>query len=231
MTSCTTTTTRTRRTSGAGWPVAVTLVVLSVIPLSAGALRLVQVAGGPDLVSADDRFDGFPAALVVHIVGSSCFALLGIGQLLTRFRRRHPIWHRSSGRVLIAAGLAVVGSALWLTFGYPGHPGTGPVLFASRVVVSVAMGAFLVLGFAAIRRLDIAAHRAWMVRAYALALGAGTQAFTEGFAEAVVGVGELSGDLAKLAGWMINLGVAEWALRRSARGRRGRSGADLCGAR
>jgi uncharacterized membrane protein len=231
VTSHTTTTTRTRRPSGAGWPVAVTLVVLSVIPLSAGALRLVQLAGGPDLMPADDRFDGFPAALVVHIVGSACFALLGIGQLLTRFRRRHPTWHRSSGRVLIAAGLAVVGSALWLTLGYPAHPGTGPVLFASRVVVSVAMGAFLVLGFTAIRRRDITAHRAWMVRAYALALGAGTQAFTEGFTEAVVGVGELSGDLAKLAGWVINLAVAEWAIRRTAHGGPGRFSVDLRGAR
>ena len=220
MTSHTTTTTRTRRPSGAGWPVAAALVVLSFIPLSAGTLRLVQLAGGPDLMPADDRFAGFPAALVVHIVGSACFALLGIGQLLTRFRRRLPIWHRRAGRVLIVAGLAVVGSALWLTLGYPPQPGTGPVLFAARVVVSVAMGAFLVLGFAAVRRSDINAHRAWMVRAYALALGAGTQAFTEGFTEAAVGVGELSGDLAKLAGWVINLAVAEWAIRRTAHGRR-----------
>ena len=218
-TPTTTTTARTRRPSGAGWPVAAALVVLSAIPLSAGTLRLVQLAGGPDLMPADDRFAGFPAALVIHIVGSACFALLGIGQLLTHFRRRHPTWHRRSGRLLVAAGLAVVGSALWLTLGYPPHPGTGPVLFVSRVVVSVAMGTFLVLGFAAIRRRDITAHRAWMVRAYALALGAGTQAFTEGFTQAAVGAGELSGDLAKLAGWVINLAIAEWALRRTTHGR------------
>ena len=48
------------------------------------------------------------------------------------------------------------------------------------------MGAFLVLGFTAIRRRDIPAHRAWMIRAYALGLGAGTQAFTEGVGEALV---------------------------------------------
>ena len=42
------------------------------------------------------------------------------------------------------------------------------------------MAAAIVLGFTAIRRRDIAAHRAWMIRAYALGLGAGTQAFTEG---------------------------------------------------
>ncbi len=216
MTTHTTTTTtqRTRRPSGAGWPVTVALVVLSAIPLTAGALRLVQLGGGPDLIPADDRFAGFPAALVIHIVGSACFALVGIGQLVTRFRRSHPTWHRRAGRFLVIAGLTVVGSALWLTLGYPAQPGTGPVLFVVRLVVALAMGGCLLLGFAAIRRRDITAHRAWMVRAYALALGAGTQAFTEGFTEATLGVGVLSGDLAKAAGWVINLAVAEWALRR-----------------
>ncbi len=215
--TATTTARRTGRPSGAGWPVAAALVVLSLIPLAAGALRLVQLAGGPDLMPADPRYAGLPVALVVHILGSACFALLGIGQLLTRFRRHHLTWHRRTGRVLVVAGLAVVGSAFWLTVGYPAKPGTGSLLFVSRLVVSGAMGAFLVLGFAAVRRRDITAHRAWMVRAYALALGAGTQAFTEGITEAVVGVGVLSGDLAKLAGWAINLAVAEWALRRTAR--------------
>ena len=45
------------------------------------------------------------------------------------------------------------------------------------------MAACLVLGVAAIRRRDIAAHRAWMIRAYAIGLAAGTQVFTEGFGE------------------------------------------------
>jgi hypothetical protein len=76
------------------------------------------------------------------------------------------------------------------------------------------MAVFLALGISAIRRRDIDAHRAWMVRSYALGLGAGTQAFTEGVVEGVVGTGALSGDLAKLAGWAINLAVAEWAIRR-----------------
>ena len=39
--------------------------------LTAGTLRLVQLAGGPELVPADDRFAGFPLPLVVHIVGAA----------------------------------------------------------------------------------------------------------------------------------------------------------------
>ena len=69
------------------------------------------------------------------------------------------------------------------------------------------MVACLILGIVAVRRRDIAAHRAWMIRAYAIGLAAGTQAFTEGIVDALVGNGELAGDLAKGAGWVINLSL------------------------
>ena len=54
------------------------------------------------------------------------------------------------------------------------------------------MAASTVLGFTAIRRRDITAHRAWMVRAYALAVAADTQAFTQGIGEALIGTSQLS---------------------------------------
>ena len=85
------------------------------------------------------------------------------------------------------------------------------------------MATCLVLGFTAIRRRDIPAHRAWMIRAYAIGLAAGTQVFTQGIGEAIFGTGELRSDLAKGAGWVINLAVAEWAIRRPARRRNRRS--------
>src|SRR5215470_17504403 len=85
------------------------------------------------------------------------------------------------------------------------------------------MAACLVIGVTAIRRRDIAAHRAWMIRSYALALGAGTQVFTEGFGEAIFGTGVLTADLSRGAGWVINLAVAEFVIRRPARLRRRRS--------
>ena len=50
-----------------------------------------------------------------------------------------------------------------------------------------------------------------MIRAYAIGLAAGTQVFTEGIGGAIFGTGVLAGDLAKGAGWVINLAVAEWA--------------------
>jgi uncharacterized membrane protein len=200
------------------------LVALSLIPLTAGVLRLIQLAGGPAVMPADDRFTGFPVPLVIHIVGAAVFALVGAFQLLPRLRRGGRAWHRRAGRVVAAAGLAVAGSALWLTLVYEAQPGTGDLLYVLRLVFGSAMAGCLVLGFTAVRRRDIAAHRAWMIRGYALGLAAGTQVFTQGIGEAVLGTGEVRGDLAQGAGWVINLLVAEWAIRRTtASGRRRRT--------
>jgi uncharacterized membrane protein len=204
---------------GAGWPVPAALIALSAIPLIAGSLRLVQLAGGPAVMPADDRFAAFPAPLVVHIVAAAIYALVGAFQFVPRLRRRHPSWHRHAGRVLAVAGLLVVGSALWITLLYAQKPGTGDLLYVLRLAFASAMAACLILGFVAIRRRDITAHRAWMTRAYAIGLGAGTQVFTGGLAAAAFGTGELRGDLAKGAGWAINLTIAEYVIRRRPRHR------------
>jgi uncharacterized membrane protein len=204
----------------ASWPVPAALIALSAIPLIAGALRLVQLTGGPEVIPADDRFAGFPAPLVVHIVGAALYALVGAFQFVPQLRRRHPSWHRRAGRLLAVAGLLVAGSALWMTLLYTHKPGTGDLLYILRLVFASAMGACLILGFTAIRRRDIDGHRAWMIRAYAIGLAAGTQAFTEGIGAAIFGTGELRGDLAKGAGWVINLAIAEYVIRRPAALRR-----------
>ena len=53
-----------------------------------------------------------------------------------------------------------------------------------------------------------------MTRAYALALGAGTQAFTVGFGEALFGTGVVRTDLMMAGTWALNLAIAEGIIRR-----------------
>ncbi|MFD7072845.1 DUF2306 domain-containing protein [Nocardioides sp. NPDC059952] len=198
------------------WPVPAAMLALVAFPLVAGTLRLVELAGGPVVLPQNPRVDASPAPVIVHVLAAATYAVTGAFQFPARIRRAHPAWHRRTGRVLVVAGLAVAGSGLWMTLFYAGAPGGG-LLWAVRIVVSTAMGAALVLGFAAIRRRDIPTHRAWMIRAYALALGAGSQVFTQGVGEAVFGTGELSTALSISAGWVLNLAVAEWIVRRSRR--------------
>lgn len=217
---------RAARPVGAGWAVPATLVALSVFPVVAGSLRVLEIAGGPQVLPANPRIDALPAPLVVHIVAAAVYAFLGSLQFSARLRRRRPNWHRRSGRLLVGAGLLVALTGLWMTLFYADAPG-GDLLWAVRLLVVTVMAASIVLGFGAIRRRDISAHRAWMIRGYALAVAAGTQAFTQGFGEAWFGTGELSTAVSVSSGWVINAGVAEWAIRRRPRRSSRRSRANL----
>ncbi len=196
--------------------VPVGLVALAAIPVLAGTARLVEVLGGPELIPTDARFAASPAPVVLHVAAAIGYALLGAFQFSAGIRQRHPGWHRRSGRLLVALGLAVAFSALWLTLAFPRKDGTGELLYLFRLLFGSGMAISIVLGLAAIRRRDIARHRAWMTRAYALALGAGTQTLTVGFGGALFGVGVVRTDLMMGAGWAINLAVAEWFIRRPA---------------
>ena len=71
-----------------------------------------------------------------------------------------------------------------------------------------------ILGVTTIRRGDIAGHRAWITRAYALAFGATTHVFTIGIGQAIFGDSELTNALMQGCGWVINLAIAERAIRR-----------------
>jgi uncharacterized membrane protein len=203
----------------AGWWVVPGLLALAFIPVLGGAGRLVEVLGGPEVLPTDARFAASPIPLVAHIVASVIYAVLGAFQFSARLRRRHPGWHRRAGRPLVVLGLMVAFSGLWMTLAYPQKAGTGDILWVTRLLVSSGMGASVILGLVAIRSHNIARHRAWMTRAYALALGAGTQAFTVGFGEALFGTGVVRTDLMMASAWAINLAIAEWVIGRPVRRR------------
>jgi uncharacterized membrane protein len=209
---------------GSTWRVPAALIALTGISVTAGALRVLDITGGSVLLPTNPRTDASPAPVVVHVAAVALFALLGAFQFSAGIRRRRPGWHRRSGRLLVLAGLVVAGSGLWMTLFYPDAPG-GTLLWAVRLLVGSGMAASIVLAFTAIRRRDIPTHRAWMIRAYALAAGAGTQLLTEGISKPTLGTGDLPKALSMTAGWVINLAVAEWVIRRPARrrGRRARS--------
>ena len=191
------------------------LIMLVAIPLAAGAFRLTQLAGGAEITPANARFFASPLPVVLHIVSASVYAILGAFQFASGFRRRWPGWHRAAGRLVVLCGLLVGLSGLWMTLFYPWPKGDGALLYALRLLFGSAMVVSIVLGFTAIRRRDVRRHRAWMMRGYALGLGAGTQALALAAGELVAGPpSELSRALLMGAAWVINLAVAEWAIRK-----------------
>jgi uncharacterized membrane protein len=196
------------------WVVPAALVVLSLVPVAAGTARLVGLAAGAAVTSENARFFAAPLPAVLHILGASIWCLVGAFQFHAGLRRRRPRWHRGAGRLLVPIGLLAALSGLWLTQFYPPVDHDGPVLHAIRLLVGTAMVLFIALGFFAIRRRDIARHRAWMIRAYAIAIGAGTQVLTHLPLLLFEGMqNQFSRALVMGAGWGINLVVAEWIIR------------------
>jgi hypothetical protein len=88
------------------------------------------------------------------------------------------------------------------------------------------MVAGIVLGILAIKRRDFVAHGAWMIRAYALGIAAGTQAIVLAIWILSVGpVDPFTDALLMGAAWVINAAVAEFGIVRRARLRRASAGA------
>ncbi len=203
------------RGRSADWFVIAALLLLSAIPLISGGLRLTQMAGGPEIIPANPRFLASPLPVVLHIVSVTVYSILGAFQFANSIRRRWPGWHRWAGRLLVPTGLLVGLSALWMTLFYARAEGTGDLLYGIRLLFGSAMVLSIVLGYVTIRQRDVIRHRAWMMRGYAIGLGAGTQVLTLLIGELAAGppVG-LSHALLMGAGWAINLAVAEWVIRK-----------------
>ncbi|WP_222131412.1 DUF2306 domain-containing protein [Pseudonocardia sp. C8] len=197
------------------WLLSATLALFALLPVL--ARLLVELAADP----AVDARSVASVPLIVHAASGTLFTALGAFQFPTASRRRGrgSGWHPRIGRVLVPLGLTAALSALWLTLFHSHADGTEQLLYVLRLIFGVVMVASIFAGFIAIRRHDVDRHRAWMIRAYAIGLGASTQIFTLGFGGAAFGTGEPSAALLTGAGWLINLVVAEWVIRRSMVGR------------
>lgn len=192
----------------------VLLVLLSLVPLLGGVARLAALADGT-VTPATERFVHAPGPVAVHVVVATLYSIVGAFQFSPGVRRRWPRWHRFAGRVLAAFGLVAAATGTWMAAAYAIPTALqGPLLQATRLVVGPAMALFLVLGVRAILRRDVHAHEGWMIRAYALGQGAGTQALLLGPPALIAG--EVLGfqrDVLMSLAWVINALVAEWIIR------------------
>ena len=181
----------------------------------AGAVRLIELGSDAPFTASNARFFVAPLPVVLHILSVTLYSLLGAFQFAPMFRRRHACWHRLAGRFLIPAGLTAALSGWWMTMFYAWPAGDGIVLSWLRLVFGSAMLASILLGVNALRRRNFTQHGDWMIRGYAIGMGAGTQVFTTLFWLVLFGQPtELSRAVLMGAGWVINLGVAEWVIRR-----------------
>ncbi len=193
------------------WIIPAALIALSFVPSIAGTVRLAELARGAEITTANARFFASPLPIALHISSAVTFSVLGAFQFSEGFRRRHRNWHRRAGRLLVVSGLFAALSGLWMTQWYPWPAGDGWLVYAERLVFGVAMLVSILMSIDAIRRRAFGAHGDWMIRAYAIGLGAGTHVFTHlpWFLLVDHWPGEIPRAIFLGAGWIINVVVAE----------------------
>jgi len=207
-----------KRGSTGAWLVPIGLILLALIPIVSGSLRLTQLGGGPEIIPEAPRFTTFPVPVVLHIVSAVVFSVVGAFQFVPTLRRGRSSWHKLAGRVLIPAGVIVALSGLWMAAFSQLPAGDGPALLWLRLIFGTAMLLSIALAVRAIVRRKFAVHGAWMTRAYAIAVAAGTQAiFLIPAGVAFGSTHETARAVAMGAAWVANLAVAEVVIRRRAR--------------
>jgi len=133
----------------ADWLIPAGLVTLSAIPTVAGIFRVVQLAVGTGITPDNARFIVAPLPVVMHILSSVIFCVLGAFQFSPGLRRRHPPhhgpphllerlrprseWHDASRRKAIAGEpdrvLAQVGGLPPMRYEWDGSNGQAYVYF------------------------------------------------------------------------------------------------------
>ena len=203
------------RRSRSDWAVPAALILLSLVPAIAGTARLTGLARGVPITSENARFFAQPLPVVLHVLAVIPFSMLGAFQFSPEFRRRHRAWHRAAGKVLALCGLVAAMSGLWMAQFYPWPVGDGVGVYVERLVFGSAMLLSIAVSLDAVRRRDFKAHGAWMTRAYAIGIGAGTQVLTHLPWFILVGKpSETARTVLMGAAWVINILVAEWVIRR-----------------
>ncbi len=196
------------------WSILIGLLLLSFVPCIGGISRLVDLGSGAGLLPENPRIQSAPIPVIFHILTAVPYCLLGAFQFLPSVIKMYPKWHRLAGRLLVGAGIISALSGLWMTH-YCSFPDElqGDLLYCVRIIVGFAMTAYILLGLAAVLKKRIVQHRAWMIRAYALGQGAGTQVLIT--IPWLLTVGEPTGlirDILMTVAWVLNIIIAERAI-------------------
>ena len=152
------------------------------------AINLAQAFLG-DAPGPVDPYDaGFvqnPGLTLLHMVPGLAFVILGPLQFVTKIRTRYINLHRWCGRIYVVSGMFVGVTALFLgvVVGFAGPIETSAVTFFAALFLI-----FLGLAVFHIRRHKVAAHREWMIRAFALGLAVVTMRPMVGIFTALTGM-------------------------------------------
>jgi uncharacterized membrane protein len=156
------------------WGVVIVLAIIGILAVTRRALDLAQVippAPGPRGGAFDAGFAEHPVLTLAHILPGALFMILGPLQFVRPIRSRHLWLHRLSGRVFVAASvvIGVTGLVMGAVLAIGGANETAVItLFSIIFLFCLAKALYHV------RRREIAQHREWMIRVFAIGLAVAT---------------------------------------------------------
>jgi hypothetical protein len=166
---------------------------------------------------SNPRFMDYPIITLMHVIPGGIYLAIAPFQFLSRIRSRWLNYHRWAGRFLVSIGLVLGAAALFLALVIP---------FSAtweRVIIGFFGALFLValvIGILRVRAGQIARHREWMIRAFAIALAIATMRLL--FVPALIIAGASSqSQIATLSivsftvAFSLHLGFAEFWIRHS----------------
>jgi uncharacterized membrane protein len=112
-----------------------------------------------------------PTIIALHVVLGGAYLALAPFQFVKRIRSRHLGYHQWAERLLVAVGLVVVATALFMGLVVPFSD------WPERVIIGLFGSLFLLAlgkGFLHVRAGRVALHREWMIRAFAIGLSIAT---------------------------------------------------------
>jgi hypothetical protein len=153
------------------------VVILAIIGIVVVIRRSLTLAGvikpfvHPKYGAFDSGFQLNKALTFVHIIPGALFMILAPLQFVPGIRARHLWFHRLSGRLVVVLGLIIGITALIMSF----KTNIGGATETSATVVFAIIFLFsLVKGFYHIRRHEVALHREWMIRMFAIGFAIAT---------------------------------------------------------
>ena len=157
------------------WIGVIALTVIGVAAVTRRALVLFwpEVFAGkyPPAAAMDTGFSRHMALTLVHIVPGALFLVLALLQFVPSIRAKHLQVHRWLGRILVVSGLVIGISALVMS--YTMNIG-GVNETAATTLFGILFLFCLIKAYRHIRRKEVAQHREWMIRTFAIGLGVAT---------------------------------------------------------